>query len=121
MAKKRTRRAAAPFSAEDGNTPALQITPAQSGTTGRYIVLFKEGAGPSGVKSLSKAVGLSFASTADFESGAATADSVSGADGLLFPDLGVAVVDAPPEQLHAAGVAEESDILAIEPERIVYA
>jgi len=95
--------------------------PVQTGTTGRYLVLFKDGAGPASVKSLSRAVGVAIASTADFESGAATPEAVSGADGLVFPDLGVAVVDAPPEALHAAGVAEESNILAIEPERVVYA
>src|SRR5215469_17122595 len=126
MAKRRRSRATPPRarSQEDGQVSALPVVPTvptQGATTGRYLVLFKEGAGPSSVKSLSKAVGLSIASTADFTGGAATPEAVSGADGLLFPDLGVAVVDAPPDQLHAAAAAEESDILAVEPERVVYA
>jgi subtilisin family serine protease len=51
----------------------------------------------------------------------ATAEGLSQADGLMFPDLGVAVVDSPPAQIEAAGVGGGSDILAIEPERVVYA
>src|SRR5215813_871744 len=120
MAKRRTRSASAHFGNGGGNG-SIPMTPAQAGTTGRFLVLFKEGTGAASVKNLSKAVGVSIASTADFEGGAASPEAVSGADGLLFPDLGVAVVDAPPETMHAAGVAEDSNILAIEPERIVYA
>src|SRR5262245_54971799 len=120
MAKRRTRSTTVASPANGGGNGSIPM-PAQAGTTGRYLVLFKDGAGPASVRKLSKAVGLSIASTADFEGGAATPEAVGGADGLMFPDLGVAVVDAPPESLHAAGVAEESDILAIEPERVVYA
>src|SRR5262245_43573306 len=117
MAKRRTRSTAAgSAAAANGGGNGSVPMPVQTGTTGRYLVLFKDGAGPASVKSLSRAVGVAIASTADFESGAATPEAVSGADGLVFPDLGVAVVDAPPEALHAAGVAEESNILAIEPE-----
>lgn len=40
----------------------------------------------------------------------------------MFPELGIAVVDAPPDQVQAIGVAAaDSGVLAIEPERIVYA
>jgi subtilisin len=124
MAKRGTRsrsRAGSPGGSEGDGLPALQAIPTQGATTGRYLVLFKERAGPSSIKNLRRAVGLSIASTADFEGGAATAEAVSGADGILYPDLGVAVVDAPPEQLNAATVAGEGDILTIEPERVVYA
>lgn len=124
MAKRRTRsksRASVSHEPVGGGNGSSPATPVQSGTTGRYLVLFKEGAGAASVRTLGKAVGVSIASTADFEGGAATPEAVSGSDGLYFPDLGVAVLDAPPEELRAVGVAEESDILAIEPERIVYA
>jgi len=123
MARRRTplRKRAGAGGTENGGLPALQAVPTQGATTGRYLVLFNEGAGPSGMKNLSRAVSLKFASTADFEGGAATAEAISGADGLLFPDLGCAVVDVPPEQLNAATVAGAGDILAIEPERVVYA
>jgi subtilisin family serine protease len=40
---------------------------------------------------------------------------------VVFPDLGVAVVNTPPEQIQSVAAAADSDILAIEPERIVYA
>src|SRR4051794_31038010 len=123
MARRKTplRKRAGPGGSADVGLPALQAVPTQGATTGRYLVLFKDGAGPSGMKNLSRAVSLKFASTADFEGGAATAEAIRGADGLLFPDLGCAVVDVPPEQLNAATVAGAGDILAIEPERVVYA
>jgi hypothetical protein len=39
----------------------------------------------------------------------------------MFHDLGVAVVDAPSEQVHGLSATEDSGILAVEPERDVYA
>ena len=43
--------------------------------------------------------------------------------GAVYGDLGVAVVDVPPDQMSQMSTmaAEDSGILAIEPERIVYA
>lgn len=74
-------------------------------TTGRYLVLFREDAVSEGTQLLNEAVGT-FAS-----------------DTLVFSDLGVAVVDAEPSQLNALSIAsqEDSPILAIEPEQVVYA
>ncbi|MFL5107859.1 MAG: S8 family peptidase [Xanthobacteraceae bacterium] len=97
------------------------VATAPGGTTGRFLVLFKEGAGPKAVSSLSKAAGLSIASTADFKDGGANVEALGKSEGLVFPDLGVAVVNTPPTEIHAFAATEESNILAIEPERIVYA
>ena len=44
------------------------------------------------------------------------------ADTVVFDDLGVAVCDTPPDQIQAlSGVESASGILAVEPERVVYA
>jgi subtilisin family serine protease len=61
------------------------------------------------------------ASTADFKEGVANVDALGPSEGLVFPDLNVAVVNTPPTEIQAFAATEESDILAIEPERIVYA
>ena len=89
------------------------------GTTGRFLVLLRENGAP-GAKALSNLVGVRVASTADFTEGV-TAEGLGGADGLVFEDLGVAVVDAPPDQVSSLMAAGDSAILAVEPERIVHA
>jgi subtilisin len=83
------------------------------GTTGRTLVLFEEGAAQAGLEAVQEAVGV--------EVVAATGEEGAPAEGggVLFESLGVAVVDAPPEQLLQA--AGERAILAVEPERVVYA
>ena len=93
------------------------------GTTGRYLVLLREDAGKAGVRALSETGGLSVASSADFAEGAVEADQLQESEAILFEDLGVAVVDTPPEQIRALSAAAAADnmILAVEPERIVYA
>ncbi len=89
-------------------------------TTGRTLVLFREGTGTASMKTLRNVAGLSVATAADFEGGAAP-DDFGGADGMVYPDLGVAVVNTPPQQIHVAAASESSQILAVEPERIVFA
>ena len=92
------------------------------GTTGRYLVLMREDAVKAGVKALSDVTGLRVASTADFEGGAVEGDQLAEAEAILFEDLGVVVVDTPPSQIRTLGAAaEDNAILAIEPERVVYA
>lgn len=95
------------------------ITP---GTTGRYLVLMREDAMDAGIRALERTAGLSVARSADFEGGGVPGH-VSGAEVIVFDELAVAVVDGPPEQLRAVRSlsAEDSGILAIEPERYVYA
>ena len=83
-------------------------------TTGRFLVLFEEGAGKAAVKALSEATGT--------RSVTATGDATEPAsnEALFFENLGVAVVDAGPQQTREAGVmaATTDGILAVEPERI---
>src|SRR5918996_4481780 len=85
------------------------------GATGRYLVLFEEGAGKAGVKALAEATGVSVATVG--KEGREIEE-----DGAFFEQLGVAVVSAPPDQIRDAGVAAGgAGIIAIEPERIVHA
>jgi hypothetical protein len=95
-------------------------------TTGKYLVLMREGAVKAGVKALQDKTGIRAAHTAhtaDFAHGAVDAKTLATTEVLVFDKLAVAVVDAPPEQmqmLHATA-AEGDSILAVEPERVVYA
>jgi subtilisin family serine protease len=89
--------------------------------TGRYLILFDRGAAPQAAKVLSGVAGMRLASSADYEGGIMSAEDLGGADAMMFPALGVAVADAPPEQTHLLGAASDSGILAIEPERVVHA
>src|SRR5687768_2602586 len=90
-------------------------------TTGRLLVLLKEDAGPAAVRSMSRSAGLRFASASDFKEGMVDLESMAPSEGVVFPDLGVAVVNALPAEMSALAAAEDSDILAVEPERVVYA
>jgi subtilisin len=83
------------------------------GTTGRSLVLFEEGAADAGMQAVQDAVGV--------ETVVASGEEAAPAEGggVLFESLGVAVVDAPPEQVMQA--AGDAAIIAVEPDRIVYA
>ncbi len=91
-------------------------------TTGRYLVLFEEGAVKAGLKALANTTGVKVASSGDTEAGVFSAEELE-QDSILFDDLGVAVVSAEPDQLQAlaANEAEQAAILAVEEERIVHA
>jgi subtilisin len=83
------------------------------GTTGRSLVLFEEDSTEAGMQAVQDAVGVRMVA-ARGEEGAPEEGG-----GILFESLGVAVVDAPPDQVMQA--AGDAAIIAIEPERIVYA
>jgi subtilisin len=87
------------------------------GTTGRYLVLFAEDAAKKGVKALGEATGITVVTAT------AQAKELEAEEAVLFNQLGVAVVSAPPEQIQEASVSVEGAeaILAVEPERIVRA
>lgn len=95
------------------------------GTTGRYLILFREeDGGQAGASALSNTAGLSAVRAADFEEGAVEAERMQTSEAIVFDELAVAVVDAAPEQARALGAAvaeDDNPILAAEPERVVYA
>ncbi len=93
------------------------------GTTGRYLVLLREEEIDAGIATLGNTAGVSVAHAADFGDAAIEIHNLSETEGIVFDELGVAVVDVPPDQTRALGAAmEEADaILTVEPERVVYA
>ena len=94
------------------------------GTTGRYLVLLRSEASRAGGKALTDIAGMRVASTADFVEGVVEPDKLGDANAILLQELGVAVVDTPPDQMRSLSLAaaeEGSGILAIEAERVVYA
>ncbi|MCM3873500.1 MAG: S8 family serine peptidase [Pyrinomonadaceae bacterium] len=126
MATNRNRKAKTKEDRGNGGSEILTGTNGDEvlpGTTGRYLVLLREGVGKAGAKALWDTAGLRAASASDFTDGGVEAKQLAEAEAILFEDLGVAVVDTPPEQIQAlsAAAAEENSILAIEPERVVYA
>lgn len=82
---------------------------AGSETTGRYLVLFREDAVDAGMQMLSETASINLSGEADSP--------------IVLSTLGVAIVDAAPAQLRSLRMSadESSPILAIEPERVVYA
>ena len=104
----------------NGSTNGDVIAP---GTTGRFLVLMREDAVKNAAKTLRDTAGLRTTSTADFTEGAVGGEHLAEAEALIFEDLGVAVVNTPPDQMKAlsAAAAEDTAIMAVEPERVVYA
>jgi subtilisin family serine protease len=86
-------------------------------TTGRYLVLFEEGRTRAGVSALKDVAGIEVARAT------AKGPPEEHLGPVVFERLGVAVVDAPPDQILQAGVAaaEGGPIVAVEPERIMHA
>src|SRR5215204_2963961 len=106
----------------DNGTRETQLGITGPGTTGRFLVLLREDVADAGAAMLSQLSGLKVASAADFE-GSAAPEDLGGADAVWFPQLGVCVMDAQPDQIQAlrATTAGDTGVLAVEPERVVYA
>lgn len=92
-------------------------------TTGRYLILMAEGSAKNNVEALKSFAGITASSTSDFKKGAVNMETLGGAQAVVFESLGVAVMDAPPDQVEAVSFAISGDnpIMIVEPERIVYA
>jgi subtilisin len=94
------------------------ITPAASGTTGRYLVLLEDDwSGAAG--ELNRVAGIQAVDSAQ----AGVAAPLWEADGLVLRELGVALVSADPDQVSALAAATDrpGPITLVEPERIVHA
>jgi subtilisin family serine protease len=92
--------------------------------TGNYLVLLRDDGLNEGLQALKSAAGLKeVCSTADFKAGSVDMKEASDAEVFVLDKLKVAVVNADPSQAGAltAAVASDSAILAVEPERIMYA
>jgi len=62
--------------------------------TGRFLVTFKQGAANAAIKSLKRRSGLRLASARDFTGQAVDFSAAGDADGLVFPEIGVALITA---------------------------
>jgi len=92
--------------------------------TGRYLATFKEGAGDAAAKSFS-AQGMRMADARDFTSQAASLENVADADGMVFPEIGVALIGGPAAAERGMAMAAEvapvdSAIASIDPEYFVF-
>lgn len=93
-------------------------------TTGRYIITFRDDSVTEGLALLSDRAGIrGLANAADFPDSALDLSQIEAAGGAVFPTLGVAVVSLDEGAVSSimTSAAEDSAILAIEPERIFYA
>lgn len=102
------------------------IVPPAPETTGRFIVTFREGATTEGLTALKKGTGLTKASlmnSADFSESGVDVAQMPETGGIVFHNLGIAVLNVSDETAGALAqdVGEDSAILAIEPEGIMYA
>lgn len=95
-------------------------------TTGRFIVTFREGAQSEALTLLKKGTGLTKAklmSSADFGESGVDIAQVPESGGVLLEQLGIAVItmDEATVGALAQDIGEDSAILAIEPEGVMYA
>ena len=92
--------------------------------TGRYLVLLKEDGVKEGLHAVKNATGLGqVCNSADFASSAVEMAQADQSEVFFLDRLNVAVVNADPTQAGGLRAAEAEDgaILAVEPERIMYA
>src|SRR5215471_3082193 len=132
MAKRNTRSsrargaaAAAPVSATaDELLLAALETGGDPAKTGRMLVTFKEGAGAAATKSLRTRSGMRMASAADFDDHKVDFSAVADADGVVFPEIGVALVSggaAAARGMTAAVADADSPIHSVDPEYFMFA
>jgi subtilisin family serine protease len=93
--------------------------PTGAETTGRYLVLLEDKSVAAGVREMSRVAGISAATSSEITTG----EDLTGSDGIIFRDLGIAVVDATPDQVVRLSRAADSPgpISVVEAERIVQA
>jgi subtilisin len=97
---------------------------AGSQTTGRFIVLFSDDAGEVSRHELKARLGIEALGANEYAAAAAGEPDSYGTASIMFDELGVCIVNAPPDRepaMIAAMTDPSSPIIAVEPERIVYA
>lgn len=95
-------------------------------TTGRYIVTFRDGAHADGLAALKKHAGLGktkLMTSADFGTSGVDMAQLPAGGGVVLEHIGVAVVNMDPSAagMMAQEAGDNSAVLAIEPEGIMYA
>lgn len=100
--------------------------PNETEYTGRFIITFREGATVEALGLLKKSIGISkskLISSLDFLENGVDIAQVPDTGGVIFEHLGIAVVSMVEDKVAALSqsLSDESAILAIEPEEIMYA
>jgi subtilisin family serine protease len=108
---------------QNGGNGIVPTDLVQPGTTGRYLICFQEGALDAGIRSMSQGAGISVLRSAELGDDETVADALESSQAVMLDELSIAVVDVPPDQLQmlTSSSTDESGIMAIEPERVVYA
>jgi subtilisin len=127
-ARSATARAAASGAATGSSVDELLLAALERGDesfqTGRYLVTFKEGALKEGAQALS-ARGLRLANARDFAGQSLSIQDVAGADSVVLPEIGVALIASAPFAARGMSIQEEiasdSPIASIDPEHFVFA
>jgi subtilisin family serine protease len=125
MARSRSRSRSGTRGSPPPAPPAADVEPDARGEfTGKSIVLLRDDGVKEGLQAIRAAAGLTeVCNAADFKGAAVEMAEANEAEVFVLDRLKVAVVDADPTQLGAlqAAVADDGAILAVEPERIMYA
>lgn len=105
--------------------PRAEAGVVTSETTGRYIIIFRDGAVEEG-RRLLESTGFIVASADDAVEGVLREEDAAGADVLIFPRLDMALLSGEEgqyERVYALGVGNDpnSPIVAVNPETVVYA
>jgi hypothetical protein len=100
--------------------------PSEAETTGRFIVTFREEASTEAIATLENRAGIRSADllrSGDFAESGINMDQVPAEGGAVLGNLGMAVVNVPPDAagMLAMEAGEDSAILSVEPEGVVYA
>jgi len=100
--------------------------PSEAETTGRFIVTFREEASTEAIATLENRAGIRSADllrSGDFAESGIDMDQVPAEGGAVLGNLGMAVVNVPPDAagMLAMEAGEDSAILSVEPEGVVYA
>ncbi len=94
-------------------------------TTGRFLLTFKEGATDAAIKEMESTSGLSLANARDFKNQAVNFEDAVGADGIVFPEIGVALIGGEAAAAHSFNAASEivadSPYESIDPEYFMFA
>ncbi len=127
MARSRPRNRSRSRAATETPPPPPAATPGIEATgdfTGKYLVLMRDDGVEEGLKAIKECSGLSsVCNAADYEGAAVEMAEAQGAEVFVLDKLKVAVVDADPNQASSlqAAAADDGAIMAVEPERIMFA
>src|SRR5262245_57781044 len=93
--------------------------------TGRLLMTFKEGAADAAMRSLRTRSGLRMASARDFKDQAVNFAETGDAEGIVFPEIGVALVSgeaAASRAMYTSSLAaEDSPVASVDPEFFMFA